>query len=872
MYERIFTFIIFSENLKQCKRTMKSLKEQTIDFGNIQTIVINCDESIESNRFQKEISAQNDSAEILHIDDSNRNHILEDALKLVNGTYTCVTKSGVTYSSTALQYVDSYMKESNENAAAITIKADNKPYLLEEHNSYGIQFKEKTNLELNYKIVLTLFPAFFIRSESLSQEVCSSHEWNLSVLKLLFFTICGSNQLGFVTEAVCKCKNTDMLLETWLNKLNNKEGRALFQMEFLNEIFLYTIQKKNSHVKNAKYNLLYYCSILGMELKYNDIFEEDYIKENVNKIIDFIKEQDLIINNKYIPRLYKRYFLNHFSWDEVDNPSDIILKENILNQEYDTTKIYFIKVEKEYISIEGSSTLSIVGDFDIYLKLNNKMIPCDKLQKEINKTWFGEKIGHSLFFIGKIPISELEKENKLTVVCKHKEELAFEIKTYTFGQFAPLSVAFPLYFKNSNFITIYDKKENAIIISRNTIIKTLKQQLKLDIALLSGEKYAKKAFAVRKMFRFFNNFKTKQVWLLSDRINRADDNGEVLFRYLSEQKLKGIKLYFVIGKDSADYERMKQYGAVVDSYSWKHKLLHLMSDYVISSHGNAVVSNPFRRYSRCYKDIMINNRFVFLQHGITKDDQSAWLNRYNKNIYGLVVTTKPEYDSMFEYDYYYEPEHIWLTGMPRYDFLYHDEKKYITIIPTWRKAASGGLDDVGVWLLGEQFFESEYFKFYNALLNDKTLLKKAKEFGYTICFMPHPNIISALPKFGHAKEVIFFDETKIYREMFAETNLMITDYSSVAFDFAYLRKPMIYCQFDKEEFFSGEHSYTKGYFDYDRDGFGEVEETLNGTVNRIIEYMQNGCELKEEYRRRIDETFAFHDSECCKRVVEKLVN
>ena len=50
---------------------------------------------------------------------------------------------------------------------------------------------------------------------------------------------------------------------------------------------------------------------------------------------------------------------------------------------------------------------------------------------------------------------------------------------------------------------------------------------------------------------------------------------------------------------------------------------------------------------------------------------------------------------------------------------------------------------------------------------------------------------------------------------------MITDYSSVAFEMAYLKKAVLYYQFDEEEFFSGKH-WQKGYFDYRKDGFGAV--------------------------------------------------
>ena len=94
----------------------------------------------------------------------------------------------------------------------------------------------------------------------------------------------------------------------------------------------------------------------------------------------------------------------------------------------------------------------------------------------------------------------------------------------------------------------------------------------------------------------------------------------------------------------------------------------------------------------------------------------------------------------------------------------------------------------------------------------------------------------------------------------------------MGFDFAYLRKPLIYCQFDADEFFSGSHTYSKNSlnFNYERDGFGEVEYDLESTVDRIIEYMEDGCRLKEQYRARIDQFFAFNDQENCRRVAEKL--
>ena len=62
----------------------------------------------------------------------------------------------------------------------------------------------------------------------------------------------------------------------------------------------------------------------------------------------------------------------------------------------------------------------------------------------------------------------------------------------------------------------------------------------------------------------------------------------------------------------------------------------------------------------------------------------------------------------------------------------------------------------------------------------------------------------------------------------------------------------------------------EGYYNYLEDGFGEVEENLEDLVERIIEYMGNGCALKPKYAERIDKAFAWHDKGCCKRVVDKI--
>ena len=98
---------------------------------------------------------------------------------------------------------------------------------------------------------------------------------------------------------------------------------------------------------------------------------------------------------------------------------------------------------------------------------------------------------------------------------------------------------------------------------------------------------------------------------------------------------------------------------------------------------------------------------------------------------------------------------------------------------------------------------------------------------------------------------------------------MVTDYSSVAFDFAYLQKPVIYYQFDRDAFFN-HHTYKKGYFDYEKDGFGEIAENEDTLVAFLEAYMRNGCKIKSCYQERILGFYEYQDNNNCARLLEQI--
>ena len=444
-------------------------------------------------------------------------------------------------------------------------------------------------------------------------------------------------------------------------------------------------------------------------------------------------------------------------------------------------------------------------------------------------------------------------------------------KKISFGQYAPLSN------KYKRSYAVLEKRpisytSDTLIVGKPALIKKLGKEARACLEIFKKDGVLGVGAAVlRILLHLYSFFKIKPIWLISDRASLAGDNGEALFRYLIKNH-KNIDARFVLIENSADFERLKKVGPVLKRDSYKHKLLSAVSSAIISSHAEFEIFNPLRARVEPFRSFWTKSKFVFLQHGITQNDISGWIGKYNKNFTGIVAAAIPEYNSFLECDYRYDKSNIWLTGFPRFDRLEDSGEKRVTIMPTWRKYLTAGWNSfTDVWAIVDDFEQSDFYKFYNGLINSEKLISAAQKYGYSIDFFPHPTLQPHIDRFEKRDEVNFKKSGTAYKDIYSHSALLLTDYSSAAFDFAYLRKPVLYTHFDKDDFYGGDHICDDGYFDYERDGFGEVEYDLDSTVDRLVEYMENGCKLKDIYRERIDSFFAFNDKNNCQRVYEKIV-
>lgn len=537
------------------------------------------------------------------------------------------------------------------------------------------------------------------------------------------------------------------------------------------------------------------------------------------------------------------------------------------------TTLDFITLKNDECVLEGYHHVLEQENHEIkpVVLVNGAVFYCEQIERENNAIYtLGEKTSSVIGFKGIFP---LRKADIKVVTGLEVDGIIIPRHNVKCGNFFPVTPVYENTYALIGQKELHIKGSSIIIRNKSNIIVRAVRETSLLLELWKRDLLGgRKAIAGRLFYHLAMPLKRKQLWIISDRIMKADDNGEALFRYLIKHRPDNTDIVFAISKQSNDYVRMKRIGRCVSAMSFKHKLLHLLCDVVVSSHADGVTRNPYYGHDDGLRDLLSHQKYVFLQHGITKDDVSGWLNKYKQNINGFVTAAKPEWTSILEGDYYYTKNQVWLTGFPRYDRLYHNEKKVITLMPTWRRYLMElGDATTGMWTLPKNFEQSSYYCHWDELINSERLLETLTKYGYAIQFMPHPTLQPHVNRFRRDPRVKFLSLDTSYRKVYAESNLVITDYSSAVFDFAYLRKPIIYYQFDRDEFFAGEHVFTKGYFDYERDGLGEVTYTMDDTIDLIIDYVKNDCMMKDKYRERADKFFAFNDKDNCKRVVNRII-
>lgn len=439
------------------------------------------------------------------------------------------------------------------------------------------------------------------------------------------------------------------------------------------------------------------------------------------------------------------------------------------------------------------------------------------------------------------------------------------------------------------------RRKNSLPGKTLTIVSKFKNKIEnrpADHLLKHTVTFAKKKFDKRKKVRpskqlvlataatSYAQNKYNNAWVLMDRIHNSNDNAEDLFHYLRKYR-RDVNAWFVLEEGTEDWNRLKAAGedrlVAFGSFQWKVLMMHCVN--LISSHIDVQVYQPQK--IAVLRESSWN--FIFLQHGVTKADMSGWFNK--KRLELLVTSTPQEYESIIAdgSSYVFTDREVKLTGMPRFDRLRStaaslatEERNLILLAPTWRHwlntpAQTGSQTQRRT--VTEDFLETEFVQNWMQLVTSNKLKELAQKNNARIGFLLHPNLQSSLHLLNLPEYVEPLTYAIDFKKTLSRACMMITDYSSVFFDAAYVDCPTVYFQFDQQKVKSGGHLGKEGYFDYDRDGFGPVALTcadvLDG-VEMVLDSQAKGIRVPEPYETRVQQTFPIRDGRCCERVTKEI--
>lgn len=370
---------------------------------------------------------------------------------------------------------------------------------------------------------------------------------------------------------------------------------------------------------------------------------------------------------------------------------------------------------------------------------------------------------------------------------------------------------------------------------------------------------------------FLNRLKAKKtnekIWLYCDRENLFDN---AYYQFKHDIKIKdGTKKYYLTNsiENAKKYFTDNELKNVILFKSREHIKLFFQCSKIITSFSSISIFSPFGSDPTVWYYDLLDFEIIYLQHGVLHAHLPNMYSKETSLLDKIVVSTEFECEN-FVNNYGYNDEDLIKSGMPRYDYSQNEEsKRKILLAPTWRGNLIGTYKNNTRELLPDIFKNSDFYKEIQGFLNSDELDNLLKENDLTLDFKNHP-IFSEYNNFFEIKSdriTVSSSDTKIDDYL-----LMITDYSSMVFDFVYLKRPIVYFVPDYNDFKNGVcHNYNKLDLPLE-EGFGELVFNRAELIEILKYYIENNFQSDKKYYNRMCNFFLYKDRGQCERIYKKL--
>ena len=258
-------------------------------------------------------------------------------------------------------------------------------------------------------------------------------------------------------------------------------------------------------------------------------------------------------------------------------------------------------------------------------------------------------------------------------------------------------------------------------------------------------------------------------------------------------------------------------------------------------------------------DIHVDEKTTFYR---SKVDAKTMYESYDIDVarYNYMISPNPFCTKVFQSAFGIDEKRLIETGYPRNDILVNAaeedkialkkslglplDKKVILYAPTWR--------DNQFVNRGYTFkLEVDFHKWYDYLGND-----------YVVLFKPHYLIINHYQNDESLKGFLFnIDAKDDIAPLYLITDVLVTDYSSVFFDFSVMKKPIYFYMYDLDDYRDELRGF---YIDIYKDLPGKIYEDEGTLLTEILHGVYDNERLKEfnAYFNKFD------DGKASKRVVD----
>lgn len=466
----------------------------------------------------------------------------------------------------------------------------------------------------------------------------------------------------------------------------------------------------------------------------------------------------------------KKHYTKEIKYDKV-----------VIEDHYEATayNLYyrFIRLFSHMKRIDNGIQYSMIFAFQgiEHLDFSNLKVQIGDMMSDAN---FSSRHGLSLGFI---------KLNKVTFVIDDNDLISLpiqnKVKIINLDVQKPfqIKIAYNLrsrFFKNTFLCSKIIKFNDQLCCffrqsKKNDLFFTVRPFNKTDLAFEN--------FKINLAYYISKLYLKKEIILLFEKNSaRYEESASVIYEKLMDKGYKNA--YFVLDKDYLERDSIpkKYLTHIIDKYSFRHYLYFFKSYNFLGS--EALVHALELRNMNKHVLKKLNNKninYVFLQHGvmymISLDSESRTFFKPRSvkepGKYRVVVSSQLEAKHFVELGGYDESQII-VCGLPKFDKSYmNSTADKIVIMPTWRP-----------WEYNEAATDFKETKYYQMILRIFEAIPE--DFREKIVILPHP-LFAEAAKNSDFKLKRYMQFNVKYDWILRDTRVLITDYSSIAYDAFY---------------------------------------------------------------------------------------